>query len=410
MGKGVLMVRKYCRVLVLCCWGVLGCSDSGVQKKLHSRWNYINDPARMDSQHLKKFSYKLKFSDLPLEGKLTNLPWSGDYWPTYKGGISYRWSNDQVDHRAQYSYPLINSHDLDQVDLGSLSPSEKFDLLLGRFDFPLTNYERKRTKILKTVEGHKAFKKGFEIPEWEGLCHAWAPATLAFREPAPVTLIGKTGLEIPFGSSDIKALLTYFFHMNDSKTYFLGSRCNSDLKKLKKDYKSGKISKSEYKKERRKCDDTNAGAFHVVLANQIALRDEGFIVDITRSAEVWNQAVLSYRSTIIREYKGASKGAAPGTVKEVVLETEMDYVDEVSHSWYPSSEDPYSRKVYHYRVEIDKDGYIVGGEWQTKDADRPDFLWKQETPEFSGYFHPLKNLYEKATTQAKQVASRSSSF
>ena len=32
----------------------------------------------------------LNFHDLPTSASLST-PWSGDYWPTYKGGITYRW-------------------------------------------------------------------------------------------------------------------------------------------------------------------------------------------------------------------------------------------------------------------------------------------------------------------------------
>ena len=75
----------------------------------------------------------------------------------------------------------------------------------------------------------------------------------------------------------------------------------------------------EGKLNRNECKDTNAGAFHIVIANQIAHMDEGFIVDVTRDAEVWNQAVQGFDVKEI-ETKEPSAGSAEGTVKEVVVE------------------------------------------------------------------------------------------
>jgi hypothetical protein len=43
-----------------------------------------------------------------------------------------------------------------------------------------------------------------------GLCHGWAPASITYAEPKPITVTNADGITIPFGSSDIKAQLTYF--------------------------------------------------------------------------------------------------------------------------------------------------------------------------------------------------------
>ena len=121
-----------------------------------------------------------------------------------------------------------------------LSPAEKFDLYVGSKNFQLTNYERNRTGVM--------YKS--DIPSWEGLCHAWALAAYLYKEPRPVLLKVPMDKRSEFGSSDIKALLTYHLHLNrpNRKTKFLGSRCNLDAKKTNIE-------------GRPECDDTNAGAF-----------------------------------------------------------------------------------------------------------------------------------------------------
>ncbi|NBX17181.1 MAG: hypothetical protein EBR09_07440, partial [Proteobacteria bacterium] len=67
---------------------------------------------------------------------------------------------------------------------------------MGRFDFPTVQSERRRTSPAAAA--------------WEGLCHGWAPASLEFNEPEPVTVTGENNIKIPFGSSDIKALLSWY--------------------------------------------------------------------------------------------------------------------------------------------------------------------------------------------------------
>ena len=128
-----------------------------------------------------------------------------DYRATYKGGITYRWNDKDVEEEKRFSYEIIKEFKDLKEDIKKLSPAEKYDLFLGRSEFPLTNYERKRTNILKTIEGHESYDKDFKIPTWEGLCHSWAPATILYSNPEPVTMVGKKGHKIEFGSSDIKA-------------------------------------------------------------------------------------------------------------------------------------------------------------------------------------------------------------
>ena len=83
------------------------------------------------------------------------------------------------------------------------------------------------------------------------------------------------GIRIPFGSSDIKALVSYYYANGFiSNTHQMGRRC----------YEDGNRSDCE--------EDLNAGAFHIVLVNKIALRNEGIIIDLKRGLEVWNHPII----------------------------------------------------------------------------------------------------------------------
>jgi len=393
------------------------CQQSG-NSNLDEAWNIRNDPRQMGWDFMKsEYSYTNNLEELPMSGSLEKDPWSGDYWPTYKGGITYRWnSGDPVNDR--YAYDIISAQkDIQGVDVATLSPAEKYDLYLGAWDMPLTNYERQRTQVMKTVTGSNTFDPGFTIPQWEGLCHAWAPATIMYDAPKAVTLNSRDGIAIPFGASDIKALLTYNVHstQKQNRTYFLGRRCNLNVEDLGDQLDRGDIDPEEYRLQYRErlsvteCADTNAGAFHITLANQIGLKNEGFIVDITRDAEVWNQAVSGFDTTIIDELQGARPNAAEGTVRSLLVQTAMTYINEIEHSFSGNlgeRDRPHVEMYYLYWLELDEKNEIIGGEWaQPKDyfevgfdaseyLDRPDFLWKVDDIGFTGVFEGLKDIYE----------------
>lgn len=378
----------------------ISCADQPGQTsestaKLQERWDWQNDPANMDSNHWGRDQYNMVFQELPTKKFLSVQPWSDDYWPTYRGGITYRW-NGQGSDLQRYAYDLLGFDKLNQVDLRSLSPAEKFDIYMGWEDFYFTKYERSRTNIMRTVPGSREYDRNFEIPKWEGLCHAWAPATLLYEEPKPVTLKGPSGIEVPFGSSDIKALLIAFLHYSNSETRFLGQRCNFDLNELEKKYHNNEISKEDYQKYRKSCDDSNAGAFHVVLANQVGLLGEGFIADVTRESEVWNQAVYGYETKVLRSRSGASEGAAPGTVREVDVKTKMYYTTEISQSYAKPAYQPTVYKSYAYTIELDGSGRIIGGAWSSHE--RPDFLWKQTRPKATGIWKHVMEIYNKSVS------------
>ncbi len=360
-----------------------------------AQWDRANRPELMEN------NYERNFSKLPKSAKLKTLPWSDDYWPTYKGGITYRWNQllrRNVDESIRWSYGLIEDTNNLPVSIDELSPAEKYDLYLGRTDFPLTKYERERTKIMKTIPGDPSYDKDFKIPEWEGICHAWAPATLQYKNSEPITVVGKNGQKISFGSSDMHALLSYHLHLNKtSKTGFLGSRCNLDFKELQKKFEKKEITKKELEEKMNsaECSDTNAGAFHVALTNQIGLMNEGFVADVTRDSEVWNQPIYSYEVKVLGESNRASPGAAPGTVKEITVFTKMGYVGEIEQTWEVISKPFYIKyEEYEYRVELNASGEIIGGEWLSED--RPDFIWKSAPVPFKGYFKDLEKLYKKS--------------
>ena len=346
------------------------CGKREQPSSLKEEWNQQNDPL-----NFLPADFERRLAALPLSAQLEKQPWSDSYWPSYLGGIALRWNTPYNAYEDSWRYRALPYRRLRRMDAGGvsqLSPAEKFDLLNSDYSYTLLRTERTRARP--------------NAPQWEGLCHGWATAALTLEEPKAVMMTNAEGIEIPFGAGDIKALLDlYVGNYSDARTYFVAERCNIDLSR-----NPGAASDPA-------CRDTNAGTFHLVLANQIGIKHEGFVADITRDLQVWNHPVYGFTSRIVTEVNGASPGAAPGTTKEVTMETTMNFISEAGSHWEHGITNTPSRQ-YNYRLELNAEGQVIGGAWL--DHNRPDFLWKQDAPEFKDVgilrFSSLKSLYEKS--------------
>jgi hypothetical protein len=333
---------------------VSGCGDSDDGRipgtsSLRERWDRANDPIRMLPS-----DYVLVFDALPLKGNLEREPWADSYWPSMRGGLAHRWLSG-VDGHEVTPVTLEAARTMSPKELSSLSPAEKFDIFIGNEKLPLFKSELERTSPNDGA--------------WFGICHGWAPAALAFTEPKAVSVKGPSGIEVPFASSDIKALLSlYSAEYADVDGQMLASRCNDDF------------SKNPEAANKPSCRDTNAGAFHLVISNLLGIHRKGFVADLTRDLEVWNQPISGFETKIIKETRGRSLGASMWTAKEITVETNLYYGAEISPQW-DSTGGNISVKSYRYRLELNRRGMVIGGEWLSER--RPDFLWSNSTPKFT---------------------------
>ena len=359
---------RYVSYLAVCIGALTGGSCQKASQipraNVYEVWNQPNAPERLE------WNFSRSFDELPLKGELDVAPWMDTYWPTAKGGINNRWAGTGQGFDL-LSPNLETLQQMTEEQLRGLSPAEKYDAFVGRYDYPTVKLERGRTRP--------------DAKSWEGLCHGWAPASLAFKEPGVVTLQGANGIRIPFGSSDIKALLIFLQGEAANPrpvNRMLGLRCG---------LRSGTFTDVSSASA---CKDVNAGAFHIVLTNYLGIRRHGFVVDRVRANEVWNHPVWKYKSRVISETE-PSPQAAEGTVREVVLETDMTFAIETDAAWEPWSPRGVradKTATYRYQVELNINDEIIGGEWIS--GDRPDFLWIAEGTDFSGYYSQVKSIYE----------------
>lgn len=334
-------------------------NNSQASPNLDRPWPSQSRPTIMS----KKFEMELK--KLPRGGIVIESQkyWSSDYWPLQKGNINLRWYAKEPRGFNLHSPTKNEALKMNLEELSELAPSEKLDLLMGRYSYSLKQQVSKRASPRRK--------------EWEGICHGWAGATLNHNEPTPKILRNRDGIDVPFGSSDIKALLSYYYayYYRPVSIYQMGRRCPG----------SGQY-----------CDeDLNAGAFHIVLANKVGLEGEGFITDIDNGREVWNQVVHSFVSNVIEDDLPPANNSAVGTVKMVRIRTKMKVVfNIVKNSWEPVIGTPlqtYKTEEYEYYLDLNSDGKILGGEWISKA--RPDFMWRvAPVRKFTGFFTGLEKL------------------
>lgn len=331
---------------------LFSCGQHGSPTSLSEQWDTANDPLNFLPSNFER-----KFDALPVEAKLSKLPWSDTYWPSSSGGLAQRWNDQSITDDEEFKYRPYNKAKLQQMtpaQLAKLSPAEKFDILNHAYSYPMLNAERSRTSP--------------DSPGWEGLCHGWASASLTFSEPKSVVIQNEDGIDIPFGAADVKALLAlYTGNYSSTRTYYVAERCDYDF------------AENPEAKKRPECRDANAGMFHLVLANKLGIQKKGFVADVNRDLQVWNQPIYAFSSEIIAERQGATRGAAPGTVKEVIMRTVMGYIAETSPEWEAGIINE-SEREYKYQLELNAEGKIIGGAWL--EESRPDFLWSQEKPKF----------------------------
>lgn len=344
------MIKYLFPLLLLVGCGKPITEDSGSNKYQNALLSGVSEDILLDT------SMSLNFDLLPLKGEIkrNGKLWSGDSWRLKFGAINYRW-NAPVKEGFTYLSPGPREIlTLPRAKIKELSPAEKMDLYNGNYDYPL------RWEVDTLARSGTA--------EWEGLCHGWAGASINHIEPAPKTVINPDGIEIHFGSADIKALLTYAYSKvligeHDS----LGKRCD------------------DFGDNENCNNDLTALTFHAVIANQLGLRGRSIIADVDRFQEVWNHPVVSYESTVL-SMKSTKKG------RTAVISTRIKYVDVVEkNNWEKGDADMMSYLTVKYRIDMDEYSNMTGSEWISHD--RPDFLWTvKEQTQFSGHLTNLMTL------------------
>lgn len=314
-----------------------------------------------------------------LAAKLTETPWSSDYWPIYSGMIAKRYEseNASLDWKENFENFVATTN---STSLDMLSPSEKYDLIVGD--------EKKILTAAMWAEGRSYYDSQGKVERWMGLCHGWAPAAYMVPRPAKtVTVLAADGTtKLKLFPSDIKALAILLWAKGHAPTRFIGGRCN--VKDPAKN-SNGRVIEQD-------CYDTNPGTWHLSVVNQIGVAKRSFVMDATYDYQVWNQPISGYKysyfnpktrepvktlreATIklknftadkFKDFRSANATQVVGVAMDVTYIVETQPI----HNTLDTPEDDnFMTVTYLYDLELDDDGKIIGGEWY--ENRHPDFLW-----------------------------------
>lgn len=282
-----------------------------------------------------------EFRLLPLSGTVDNPPKSGHWYPTSEGGLN------------------------------------RTDVLV-RYDKAFNNAEQ--TKILKATNWESTYRTS--PVEWHGHCNGYAASSLRHREPLyDVAVNTPQGEEIIFTRKDIKGLLTGVY-MGVRYRFLGGERCEDNPKDALPPTR------------RKACDDINPGLFHVVITNWIGNRRQSIIFDRNADEQVWNFPVISFSSTSRPISPSKAMEAIgppllnydknPDTHKLIYVETTITYADAINNEEMLEHIEK-TQSHYKYILELDKEGFIIGGEWAYDSiTEHPDFLWIPLRPLYRG--------------------------
>lgn len=342
-------------------------------------------------------------------GRVAEQPWSSDYWALASGTTAKRYLDDNwpnLDwHEVQRYYAAwFTAHGANAAAyIDQLSPAEKYDMLVGDANWTLTKAQ------LDEARPYAFNQDGSErdVERWMGICHGWAAAAYVDKRPRKtVVAYSPTGVPVTFYPDDIKALSVLKWANGRAVRYnaqgqleyssrFIGGRCNLRDESIERDPATGAVTNDN-------CFDSNPGAWHKSVVNQVGINKRSFVMDVTFDYEVWNQPVYSYSYTYFnpatlqpaatiraamqpigsfndrlahlraRNYPAGS--ARPSHIVGVIME--VQYMVETMPQGSPTndeSRDAIRTVRYVYDLEITEAGEILGGEWY--ENSHPDFLW-----------------------------------
>ncbi len=345
-------------------------------------------------------------------------PWSSSFWSKWKGGVAARWKKGTVYNYLGYKVPsrqdilkeLVRQkggNSQAEKYIKELSPIEKYDLLVGDYNFSATIVER----ILR----------GKDHPEWgehwEGFCNGISAASISVEEPhQEFTLVNPDGFLITFYPNDIKALLGLSYFQLDDLTV-MGGRCHDEHPKLDKQGRPVELS----------CRDINAGSLLITMFNRLVMKKSPFIMETDRKNPVWNYPVTEGKISLLPPPTNSSRiqvkqdlqerwteisqlplwnsvydydshnyqHAAENTRYLLNVEMEVDLRKQSSHEdsnqkeashelQYQSATKTSFKQIYQATIELDPELNIIGGEWingpSSHNPVAPDFLWYPGTP------------------------------
>jgi hypothetical protein len=272
--------------------------------------------------------------EVKLQNETFNNLWNADFvWKfealPAKGGVP----NYRVPYSG-YIYPDRSG--------GTQQVLRKYDRAFNRGRMSASSHEAWDVKAFKEpargIFGGRALFGRMEVPDWYGHCNGWTSATIRHAEPEKnVTVRGVT-----FTPADIKALLAEIYIYNDH-TVLAGDNRTT----------------------------VNAGLFHAIMTNWLGRGEHPLGMEEDPTKEKWNYPVYAYATS-----------SAKHSARRVEVKMNIAYALD-SDGEFDESPKIKEIKYFHYMVELNSAGNIVGG-YFFRDSSIIDMLWVPLRPKKSG--------------------------
>ena len=237
----------------------------------------------------------------------TDFVWKFDDLPA-KGGVSRE--------RAPYSGGIY----LDKYG-GTVSALRKYDRAFNGGRSLATAHEQWDTSAFQEPVSQRGGVFGLRqvtrmgTPNWHGHCNGWAAA--AIRHAEPKQSVSRNG--VVFSPADIKALLAELYIYNDIQD-LSGSSAN-----------------------------IQAALFHVVVANWLGRGAHPLGMEADPGREKWNYPAFAFSSSSKKRSE-----------RQVEVKLNLAYAKD-SQGEYQESPRLQRTKSFHYRLDLNANGEIVGG-------------------------------------------------
>lgn len=310
--------------------------------------------------------------------------WAGSYWPIHQGLLGQRYADPvfpkSKDYIENYNDYLMRPPEmlLYTGQINRLSPSEKYDLLVGDSNWTLTK--------AMWARGQKSIAQYGHVPTWTGICHGWSAAVhMGVKAPRQsVVVTDVTGqYAIEFYKQDIKALMSYLWAESSTDSIQAGNRCRQDI-----------VIKDPYQRPvEASCLDSNPMSWHLAVTNRIGLQQKSFVMDSTTGSEVWNFAVKGYDYSYFNPRTFETTHNIKAAIEpienmsadkfKIYRSPRAKYIVGVAMDVFIPSlitpainegrNDRTKSSNFVYDLELDENYNIIGGEWHS--FARPDFIW-----------------------------------
>jgi|GEM_PF-862821 len=311
-----------------------------------------------------------------LEARDSASHWASGFFPNWYGGIAGRWQNSNFTLllRTFLGYGVPEAREIQEVlkdaaasprkrdFLFTLSPTEKYDLALGDYNFTATK------SVLAMTHNAAAWPKF-----WFGICNGMAAASKNHEEPfRTVDVINPNGFRIKFHPNDVKALLGHALAEVSMWTEH-GTRCNVNGP----DAEACRV---------------NAGSFFLTTMNRLALAHDSFIVDGFSGTRKQFYLFDAVRVEVLQSPIAIEKlkdWAVPTPVKQLAkVRFTMDFVSTLLNDKDGDVPDEHAQGEGYYKkvgrvvvprvldamLALNKDGDVIGGAW-LGDEDVPDVIF-----------------------------------